>query len=220
MKNPDDEFISQKVIITGTEYDAMRWLVLNTNISLSAILLTLHQHIIKRSFPERNYLQLVRVDGRERVIDEFDVTRVLGMIANSIPLSVHSEKKLSHDMIFNVYIAYCNARLHQHVPYEVIRKDYKNQKNEDINTYIAGLFNYVALEHEERIYDQSDNLKTNFKIQKKKYAKTEKAINLYCVLYKNSLEIEMTCKQSIYENNKTQLNLNTLVKKELMIALS
>ena len=71
MNNPEDEFISQKVVITGEEYEGMRWLVRSTNLPLSAILLTLHQHIMNICFEERNYLQMVRVDGRERIIDEF-----------------------------------------------------------------------------------------------------------------------------------------------------
>lgn len=222
-KNYDFEsqkiFVSQKLIIKGSDFENMKFLVRKVNLPLTGVLMTLHQRMLNIAFPDNRGIQLIRVDGREKVFDDFDIKKVLGMVANSLPLPIAKQNKMSRSLIFDVYIAYCNARLNQDIPYEVIKNEILFKDKVNIDNHILGLYNYVSLEHIKREFEKGTFLSNQLFYKKKKKLNQEKPINLYNVLYENSLEIEMTCRLDVYEGNKSLLNLNYLISNELINAL-
>ncbi|MFT7901174.1 condensation domain-containing protein [Tenacibaculum ascidiaceicola] len=222
-KNHDFEsqqtFISQKLIIKGSDFENMKFLVRKVNLPLTGVLMTLHQRMLNIAFPDSRGVQLIRVDGREQVFDDFDIKKVLGMVANSLPIPIAKQNKMSRSLIFDVYIAYCNARLNQDIPYEVIKNEILFKDKVNIDNHILGLYNYVSLEHIKREFEDDMFLNNQLFYKKKKKLNQEKPINLYNVLYDNSLEIEMTCRLDVYEKNKSLLNLNHLISNELINAI-
>ncbi|MDP2542684.1 hypothetical protein CSC81_14625 [Tenacibaculum discolor] len=222
-KNHDFEseqtFVSQKLIIKGSDFENMRFLVREVNLPLTGILMTLHQRMLNIAFPNNRGIQLIRVDGREQVFDGFDIKKVLGMVANSLPIPIVKENKMSQSLIFDVYIAYCNARLNQDIPYEVIKNEILLKDKVNIDNHILGLYNYISLEYIKREYEKETFLGNQLFYEKKKQLNQEKPINLYNILYENSLEVEMTCRLDVYEKNKSLLNLNYLISNELINAL-
>lgn len=210
----DKGLISQRIIISGNELQAIKEILTKSNLPLSAILLTFHQRLIRLIFKDENCLQLVRVNGRERLSNNFDVSNVFGMITNAIPLPVFLNVNLAdYDLILKAYSLYFNARLNQQIPFEIIKADFEKEENKDINSSIIGLFNFVNLEEKNKI-NLEDNY--NYLVQKKRYSPEDNRMNLYCTLYQNSLEIEFTCKSIIYEDNKEILNLKKLIENEFM----
>ncbi|REH54907.1 hypothetical protein C7448_102440 [Tenacibaculum gallaicum] len=222
-KNYDFEsqkiFVSQKLIIKGSDFENMKFLVRKVNLPLTGVLMTLHQRMLNIAFPDNRGIQLIRVDGREKVFDDFDIKKVLGMVANSLPLPIAKQNKMSRSLIFDVFIAYCNARLNQDIPYEVIKNEVLFKDKVNIDNHILGLYNYVSLEHIKREFEKGTFLSNQLFYKKKKKLNQEKPINLYNVLYENSLEIEMTCRLDVYEENKSLLNLNYLISNELINAI-
>ncbi len=216
IESSEKEFIVKKIIIKGRKLENLKLIVRKTKLPLSAFLLSVHQKLIRGVFKKGHCLQLIRVDGRERSVYNLDISNVFGMVANSIPIPVINCTKLSREILLGLYIVYCNARLNQHIPFEVIKRDFEEKENIDINSYIAGLFNFVSLEHKYKKYKTLNPFKKYIYTQKKEFPKSEKPLNLYCTLYQNSLEIEMRCKHSFYEKNKEKLNLNKILNKEII----
>lgn len=213
IKSSEREFVIQKKVLKGRSFKHLKSIVKKTNLPLSAFLLSLHQKLIREVFKTGDWLQLIRVHGREKIIDTLDINNVLGMVANSIPLPVVLSPKLSNETLLDIYINYCSARLHQHVPFEIIKKDFEEKKEVDINSHIAGLFNFVSLEQKKKRYSKINFFQKNTHTSKKELPSSEKPLNLYCTLYQNSLELEMRCKYDFYKRNKEKLNLSKALNK-------
>ncbi len=180
--------ITEKVTISGEAFRDIMETVNQYNVPLNGIMMAAHQSLLTSLQSVDKILQLVIVDGRDVIDDAMEVNKVLGVICNFLPIPIQPFSEIEeHNQVQSVFESYMEARLHQTIPYEVIRKSILNKTQVDIDTHIAGIFNF-----------QQRNT-TDVEIgEGSSYAKTEnkndytKGADLTCVVYQNAIEISLT----------------------------
>ncbi len=202
-----NEFDSQTLVICRGELEKLKLKLQHLNLPISALFIAFHQSILNTVFKNVNCLQFIRVDGRELSDKELETKNVWGMISNTIPLPVVSKRtKSDYDFVYEVYIKYCEARMNQSVPIEVIKKDLQTEKQVDIDLQAAGLFNLVQLNQ------NKPDVGSDTYIREKKYNTYGYSVNLFVNLFNNAIEIELLLDNNLYPNESGMPNLKSLIE--------
>ncbi len=188
----DNEYISQRSFITGEYFEGIITFSKQLNISPSVLVMLFFKYMLK----ELNFnstLINVRVDGREYSDSEFDAERFIGVMNNSIPISVNiDDRKSFENNLHNNFLEFNEARMYQYLPFSVIRRDYYSEQKQNIEDYIIGVFNYNKLFKSYKSGQGNVNYKNNVKL----YMKDKIVFN--CYEHEDAFEIELLCIDHLY----------------------
>ncbi len=204
--------ITQEIIIAGDQYTILKENAEKLNLSVSALFIASHQRLLNELELGGRCLQMVLVNGREQVIEELDMTKVLGVINNDLPIPIIECKGLSiKEHSYAVYKEYLESRLYQHIPYEVIKNDFKEKTGIDISEKMAGEFNFQAKEHvklnEEVVNQVSVSIIDN---------DISNRVDFKCIHYENAFKIVLNCPKGLYDESKDRLQLNLFIQKRIL----
>lgn len=203
--------VSQKMIITGSNFEKIMQNAAELNLPSNALFMAAHQLLLQQVGNGNKCIQTTLVTGREQEMDQLDVTKVLGVISNDLPLPVIDPKnKSSKEYSYAVYNQYIESKMYEQVPFEIIREDYKEKAGIDILDYTAGEFNFQvfnSISDTNRSHKQVD-----VQIHKEAYTK---GIDVVFVINKNSITLQLTCPKDMYDSN-TLLQLDNFVERKLL----
>ena len=203
------DFVIQEKIISGAEYETtIKALADSLNLPVAVIILTAFQYLLNKLGAT---VQMIAVNGKEEVLEGIDVNNLLGVTTNFLPLKIISpDNQPLQKYIFDVFEHYLNVRLYQKVPYEVIRKDFK--ETVDLDKVIMGYFNFINLDKTKLI--EQDSSRKEILVS---YIKTPwqdvYGTGLICGLYKNGIVLKLMCSKELYENEKLDVFLDSFINK-------
>jgi amino acid adenylation domain-containing protein/non-ribosomal peptide synthase protein (TIGR01720 family) len=202
-------FIIQEVSIVGSDFEKLKNKATEFDLPLSAMINGLYCKILKDAKLETKGLYGMMVDSREQFIEGIDIAQVLGVIDNILPLPylLSENTELSKKFFVDYYSQYLEARMHQQIPYETIREDFRQKTGMDITSNLAGVFNLKVMSHlilEDDIqevvpyFDKSEDYE---------------GINMTCYLHPNGIKIYLSCLEEIYAAKKEGCSLEKSIKK-------
>lgn len=199
------DFIIQEITFQGTQLAALQELAARLSVPLSAVFLGLYLSLLGKVGTAEKSLAGIMVNGREQYSGGFDTEQLLGVIDNVLPLPyAPTQAEVTHLFIRSCYQRYLEAREIQQVPYEVIRKDVLEMYGRDIDTYLAGNFNWLVsdkkspeTESGNRVIVSSDSFDWH------------PGINLTCVLHPDALELTLLTEKGLYQEEKALLCLQS-----------
>ena len=164
-------------------YSEVQTIFQQLNIPVSAFFMTIHQQLIREIFETVKGLQLIRVNGREQTIDGFDIKNVHGSVGNTIAIPIQANDENFKKNALKVFTQYCKARMHQIIPYALLKKDIQEAHSVDIDKSSFGIYNFKA-------YDKK--LNTPQKINESEtteYQNSNSQCNLEIINYTNAIRI-------------------------------
>lgn len=202
------DFVKQTIIIHNEDFKFLKKFSSNLKVPINAILMAAHQYVIQ-TFNSGAVIQNIVANGREE--DSSDGMRMLGVMSNvlPIPLTKISKKGLDSNYIKSIYETYIDVRLRQQIPFEIIREDILNNQKIDVEKIAGGDFNYLMID--EKI-SQGKELEVT-QLNREDTA----GIHISCIEYTNGLEINLTCSQSLYQQQQEFLKLNKIINNNLLI---
>ncbi|WP_306352343.1 non-ribosomal peptide synthetase [Flavobacterium sp. '19STA2R22 D10 B1'] len=191
------EFINQKVVITGQDLELLRKLSHNMKIPINGLLLALHGYVIEIFYDKKRNIQGILVNGRDQKIDDLNISNVLGVLNNILPLKITKTPENIFKLSYfkEVYSNYVEARLHQEIPFETIKKDIIEATNVNIEACLGGVFDYQKMENS---YFEGEN--HTIEINSDTRTKQE-GIYVTCFEYINALEINLSCPFDMYHKS-------------------
>jgi len=199
------------MIITGSNFEKIMQNAAELNLPSNALFMAAHQLLLQQVGNGNKCIQTTLVTGREQEMDQLEVTKVLGVISNDLPLPVIDPKnKSSKEYSYAVYNQYIESKMYEQVPFEIIREDYKEKAGIDILDYTAGEFNFQvfnSVSDTNRSHKQVD-----VQIHTEAYTK---GIDVVFVINKNSITLQLTCPKDMYDSN-TLLQLDNFVERKLL----
>jgi amino acid adenylation domain-containing protein/non-ribosomal peptide synthase protein (TIGR01720 family) len=202
-------FVKQTLTIHGEEFDYLKKIALDIKVPINSLLMALHQHLIAK-FNSGAVVQNIVSNGREQSTEEH--VTMLGVMSNMLPVPLVDKKvknAFNSSYVKLIYEKYINVRLHQEIPFEIIKEDVYNSRKIDIEKIAGGNFNYLVAG--EKI-SQGKELEVNSLNREDTVG-----IHMYCVEYSNGIEINLTCSESLYQEKQEFLNLNTIINNNLLI---
>ncbi len=209
-----NSFISYEKIITGSAFDQIKKLSSKNSLPVNAFFLAIHQWLIAELNYDNFGIQGVAVNGREQLFNHSSIDKILGVLDNILPLPlIKGKDSFGIDFVKNVYLNYLEARTHQQIPYEVIRKDFEDGYNIDIEKHTSGIFNFR--EFEDSIINISDK-ENEIRIWEENLESMHQSVNMLCLLYPNALKLKLQYAKPVYQNNREkQLSIDFLINKIL-----
>ncbi|WP_343914392.1 amino acid adenylation domain-containing protein, partial [Aquimarina litoralis] len=206
------EFVIQKNIISGENFNLVKEVANRLELPISALFLGFHQKLLNNIGFQNKCLQGIMVNGREQIINGIDISKLLGVIDNLLPLpllDINNNNEI--EFIQAVYSQYLESRTYQQIPYVVIRHDVKEKYNRDIDTSLAGRLNFQ---------DWEDSILK--KEIKETLVKTEKSnwlkgVHLNCIVHSNGIEVSLISSKDIYESKEDHLSLDTFINNILKL---
>lgn len=185
-------YVSQTYSIIGKEYEAIQQFAKRINVSISVVFMAYHEYVMEQLFSHKIPLQLMLVNGRDTSNQEFDATKVMGVINNVLPLPVKASTKLSFiKRCQDKQLTYINARQHQEVPYEIIREDFLNLSKIDMNILPKSVVNFQQLPGTftrlENEFIQTKSITMNRKLN----------FDMICKAKLNGVQVELISTESI-----------------------
>ncbi|SHL04117.1 non-ribosomal peptide synthetase [Flavobacterium chilense] len=210
-RNEKLDFVIQETIIYGENFNHIQKFSSHNNIPVSSLFNAFFEMLLSHLEIKDKELYRVLVDCREQEIKNFDVAKILGVIDNIIPLS-YIDSEFNLDGIKKCYSNYLEARLHQRIPYEIIREDLLKTSKKDLDQSILGNFNFLI---------EQDHISLNdTTIQSKEYVDKIcdfEGINLTCILHENAIEIKLVCLKEIYDAKTDHILLHNSIKKMMRL---
>ncbi|WP_025742952.1 non-ribosomal peptide synthetase [Aquimarina pacifica] len=203
--------ITEKVIVSGDEFSHILKTADYYGVPINAIIMTAHQRLLSSLKHIGKELHLMIIDGREVLDRDIQINNVLGVVCNFLPLPITPYIEMDElDHIRLVYEEYTQARMHQSIPYNVMRKDILDRTGNDIDFKVAGLFNF-------QLRNKSDLSIEGAQSYTKIHNKNDytKGSDLTCVLYKNAIEISLTTPMQLL-NLYPQLYMNSFLENQLL----
>lgn len=207
-KSTTQTCISETYTLIGNEFEAIQLFANKAKVSMSVVFIAYHEYVMEQLFEETIPIQLMLVNGRDNIINEFDVSKVLGVINNLLPLPTKKKSAISFaDKCNLVQIKYINARQHQNIPFETIRKDFLKATNVDIAVLKNGTINFQQLPGSFK-----ENDKREVKVKK---VTTDRPIyfDIICKEKQNGIQIEIRCTAKMVKKLKNlSLTPNDILK--------
>ncbi|WP_374175238.1 amino acid adenylation domain-containing protein [Flavobacterium tructae] len=205
------ECVTQKIAIKGEDFQKLKQKADKLNLPMTGLFIAAHQKLLREVKKNDKYLQLTIVNGREEVSKEIEVNTILGVLNNYLPLGVLDPSAYpSHkDFILASYTDYLQSRLYQTIPYEIIRKDYKEMTAIDIEGAIGGTFNYQIPIHNRIIEDSISG-----EVIVTSYSKNSfnRGLDLTCLVYDNGVLLDLMYPVSEEETPQKPLDLDFFIK--------
>ncbi|WP_428231980.1 amino acid adenylation domain-containing protein [Flavobacterium sp.] len=205
------ECVTQKIAIKGEDFKKLKQKADKLNLPMTGIFIAAHQKLLKEVKKNNKYLQLTIVNGREEISKEIEINKILGVLNNFLPLGVlDTSAYQSHkDFVLAAYTDYIQSRLYQTIPYEIIRKDYKEMTAIDIEGAIGGTFNYQVPTHNKTIEDSISG-----KVIVTSYSKNSfnTGLDLTCLVYENGILLDLTYPVSYQETPQKPFDLDFFIK--------
>ncbi|WP_212003983.1 non-ribosomal peptide synthetase [Chitinophaga sp. HK235] len=180
------KYINQRVQITGEKFMAIRNWSRKFNAPLSVIFMNIHQYLLKKLSKDEIPVQLILVNGRDNVSDDIDISHVLGVLNNFLPMKVLDRG----DDVFarineSIYAEYLWLREHQSVPYEKIRKDFMEATGMDLDRCRMASINYQEI---------NDNIRLNTTDVEIESVEVERAVflDMVCKVAHNCVQLTIT----------------------------
>ncbi len=212
--NATNECVIQKRIIAGDDFIQLKEQAQELEVPMSVLFAGIHQSILSKLSNGKEGVLNILVNGREESNETIEIANVLGVVNNLIPLPVSSVMNdISKEDIHKIYEEYLTARLHQKIPFEVIKEDFKNKHNIDISDSILGKLN-VQLKIGEQFNLENFTSETMVHV---KEAVGRQTSNLTCVVFENAVEIELATTKQIYNDHFSTVDLNRFTSSELLI---
>ncbi len=201
------EFMIQEVTLRGEGFASLNALAEQMTIPLSALSLGFYQYLLQHAAPQGRPLAGIMVNGREQQVGDIDTGKLLGVIDNILPLSCdQAGAVLTSETIKACYKHYLEARAAQQVPYEVIREDVKRLYGTDIDSYLAGQFNWLVSDLRPGADTESGLVLSTDSFD------WHPGINLVCVLYPDALDITLLVEKSLYLEQEAALSLEVHIE--------
>lgn len=209
------EYVTQYILITGTDFQSLMESVSQLNLPITALFLAAQQQLLGEVFGWGPYLQLIAVNGKDQIYEGIDISKVAGATTNFLPMQVIDRKSMPlRDYALSVYDQYLNVRLHQKIPYEVIRSDFQKQHKVDIDGNIKGFFNFRQLGMDQNIEPvESNEVALGYQHL---YWLDVYGLGLICDLYNNGISIRLLCSRALYDNPRFNLTLDAFVENKLL----
>ena len=208
IKKEPVEYIVQRITIVGEQFETINKIVKKIGLPVTALFLGAHQSLLEKL--EDSYMQIIAVNGKEESYEEIDITKVSGVTTNFLPLPIISSTGSSFKKhIYDVYEQYIKVRVHQKIPYEIIRKDFSDLTNIDIDNHIKGYFNFSFQKNRE-IEENLSNQRTLVSSEKFQWDDFY-GLGLVCVVFKNGISLRLICQKKMYKNNQHNLCLSSFI---------
>ncbi|MHA7059726.1 condensation domain-containing protein [Aquimarina sp. M1] len=208
----NSKFVFQKFIIKDKNLVLLNKILSSLNLPITALFLSLHQRLINKINVKGSKLLHVRVDGREEMLNGLDVNSALGMISNTIPLQIVSDKgKSPKEFMLEVFVKYCEARANQCIPYEIIRQDFYSKAAIDIDQCRIGVFNF-KIENDVKYYCDVSNY---YNVKTKEF-QSKDAINLEAILYKDAIQVIFSCPEDMYKKHAQSIKLDDFIRSQIL----
>lgn len=198
--------VSQKGIITGERYDQIIDLSKKMNLPVNALCNSLYQFLLNKAAIQKDLFTIL-VTCREAIIDGIDLELLPGVINNGLPIpykKLNNPFAFNKDYIFSTYENYLEARMHQLVPYEIIKNEVMNNLNQDIDSNTVGSYNFLI--HESYVKETEVH---EVKISRDQYRIASETVSMKVILFKNALQMEIICSNDIYERKRNEITLDT-----------
>ncbi|MFC4634977.1 condensation domain-containing protein [Dokdonia ponticola] len=189
--------VKQTLLIATSEAKDIERLSKKLRVPIACLFMAYHQVLLQECSSNKASMQFVLVNGRESFTDVIDTASVLGVVNNVIPIKL--VQNTSADLCSTVQLEYLNARQHQSIPYEIIRKDVLIRTTIDIDSYEKGFINIKQMDG---VFRESEF--QNFSIVDCKL-KRDLYLDLSCVIKKNGIQLELMCDKKIYDKYKKSL---------------
>ncbi|WP_299188228.1 non-ribosomal peptide synthetase [uncultured Aquimarina sp.] len=200
-------YVTQKITITDSKLESIKQISEKYRLPISILFLSSYQRLLDELSLNDKYLIGVNVNGREQKIKGLEVSDLMGVVDNLLPLHYRkSTKDFNKLYLEDVYEKYVSARLNQKVPFEIIREDYLQAYQKDIEDYMVGRFNFKERAQIKR-FDNQDN-KIIVDQQKGDWLDT---VNIACTVYSNAIEVSLICSKEIHKNKSDSLRLKDLI---------
>ncbi len=199
-------YVEQSIVITGENYLDIKEYVKKRNISLSSFLMAYHQVVLNECFSDDVLFQMILVNSRENIIEGVDVSAVLGVINNMLPIKVETFDTTDFEKFASsLNLNYLNLRQNQLIPFETIRKDFLQNSNNDISLSQSAVVNIQV--HDDEFDQSQQSISIN-------YPKVDRNVNLdlTCKIKNNGIQIQILCNEKIYSRfNATVLQEDFLI---------
>jgi len=145
-------YVNLKVQITGEKFVAVKQLAKKFNTPLSVIFMNIHQYLLEKMSTDEVPIQLILVNGRDNISREIDISHVLGVLNNFLPMQVFKRGNEPFAKINeSIYAEYLELRQHQSVPYEKIRRDFCEVSGIDLDLCRMASINYQEINENIRL---------------------------------------------------------------------
>ncbi|MFA0960198.1 amino acid adenylation domain-containing protein [Roseivirga sp. BDSF3-8] len=192
------EYVSQKITLGQDRLSDIIESVKAMNLPVSSVFLAAYQLFMHKLDLDGKSVHMVTVNGREENSEGSLPEDVSGVTTNFLPVIYNGKKiRSGEEYVRSIYKKYLDLRLHQRIPYEVIRQDYREATRYDLSTVINGFFNFRTVE----------NILLNHEDDRKGAAQSIELLNrtdvygvvIICDLYKDGLKVNLLCPKSIYD---------------------
>ena len=202
----------QSTFISGDNFEKIKKIATKYSLPISTFFNSFFEMIINDFNCSDKKLYGILIDGRELEIKKIEVSKIMGVINNMIPLTYIDYAGFNIDGVIKCYAKYLNARKHQRVPYETICGDLLKVSGKELNKNLIGYFNFKILDNF-KIIDNSENIDTTIMNTNP----STYDICLSCDLHPNGIAIRLFSLNKMYEQNKEALSLKNNIVRFLKI---
>jgi len=193
-------YTSETYTIIGKEFEAIQAYANRIKVSISVLFMAYHEYVMEQLFDEAIPIQLMLVNGRETSAASFDASKVIGVINNVLPLPTQTQTGISfEERCTTLQLKYINARQHQSIPHETIRRDFLTEKDIDIASLKNGAVNFQQLSG---TFTETENQLIQTKI-----VTMERNVNfdMICRIKSNGIQVQLISLPSISDHLKKAL---------------
>jgi amino acid adenylation domain-containing protein len=202
----------QNTFISGDDFEKIEKFAVKYNLPISAILNSFFEMVLSDFNSSDKKIYGVLVDGRELEIKTFDVSKIMGVINNMMPLTYIDYSGFNIDGIIKCYSKYLNARKYQRIPYETICDDLLKVSGNELNKNVIGYFNFKIIENFKTVINSGIINTSIMDTNPSTYD-----ICLSCDLHPNGIDVRLFTLDKIYEQKKEVLSLKKYIYKFLEI---
>ncbi|MCH2195470.1 condensation domain-containing protein [Kordia sp.] len=201
-------YIAETYTIIGDEFTTLQNYANHIKVSLSVVCMAYHEYVMEQLKDEAISIQLMLVNGRERSSESFDASNVIGVINNMLPLPITQKETISfEERCTALQLKYIQARQHQNIPFETIRKDFIQESAVDIASVRQGTVNFQPLGGEFDIQPNPNTVAKNININRKIY------LDMTCRQRTNGIQIEFISTPELSEKlGKANLSPKNILK--------
>ncbi|MFK8105471.1 MAG: amino acid adenylation domain-containing protein [Saprospiraceae bacterium] len=206
------DYAVQEVFLTGTRFEAIKEKARQYNLPISALFLAAHQQFLSELSFGNSFLQQIAVNGQEEINEDFDLSNLIGVTTNFLPLQIITPSAASTSAyIYEVYEKYLTVRLYQKIPYEIIRKDLFEATALDLDQCFKGYFNFLL---QDTKHLQPEILEGAVSVSTDRLPKQD-GVALVCVLFETGIKLRLLCPMDLYEDTQQDVCLNSFVKNKI-----
>ncbi len=214
--NAPVEFVAytvQEIFLTGASFEMVKEKAKKYNLPISALFLAAHQQLLSELSIENSFLQQIAVNGKEAINEDVEWSNLIGVTTNFLPLQIITPSAQSpQEYIYEVYEKYLRVRLHQKIPYEVIRKDLFEARSLDLDQCFKGYFNFLLQDTE---YLNQDALVGQVSSSTDRLPKQD-GVALVCVLFEAGIKLRLMCPMDLFEDAQQDVDLNSFVENKIL----